>query len=569
VYSKRILPFTIFFVPGEQMSKAERILLAEQVGKTFASQLVPGTKGLKTAQFTLEDTVQQIEAEEQAWEDRDEKRAKAFLEKHRDKLMPNSLWGPPIEEQEQRLLSRLGPDPDKDEPDFSEDEDAWYDDRLPVDAKDDDQDDPYWMLNTVSRFTDLCQPTILCIKPHGSSKPKRVTWRCVQKSDRKTVVLSVAKDLGPAYRRNHWPREVELYAKLAGASNYICPLLRWCWVNENTYAIVTPYIPHVSPLQIDPADHGALARMIYCVAKALYTMKQNDVVHRDVAPENIWYDPKTRQAVLGDLDQAAPYRAEGFVPTTGRPAFRAPEKQEIISLRKKRFAAGKNPKSFGKSYKTKSDVYSLGVVALMVRKGMMKAPTQEQVRRYRVCDPSKEPVDNLIKQMVHEKPLHRIRLSKIFDHPFFGNLVPSDLDNLAYMRLTQTLDAEKKRLESVASVLRQDATGAMDDLTDVFQEDDDDDLDSDNLDDLDDDDLDDDHLDDDDLGELEDDEDVFGMGDDDVYGDLETGNLEPDDNLPSTPRRDNVAKSMETFLHVPEDEDQDEEVDAAVTSGLL
>lgn len=425
------------------MSQEDRAKFAYTTGVEFAKAVAPRVKNLRSRFFEFDETVERLQKAEEQKEKQFEKSKKKYIKNH---IHQTDLYGfgPTEEELEEKAERAAAKQQIEDDDVQSESGDTYYHADYKLDESDPISD--LWMLDAITRFTEYVPKRLLACKPIGSIvDTERVTWLVLHKPSGEDRVLSIARDLGPTFRElGDIPREVANYVRLGNGSDYICSLERWCWVNDNVYAIVTQYVPHVSSEHIHRDDKNAIARYIFCVASALKHMKECGVVHRDIAPSNIWWDPIRRVAVVGDLDQSAPYRPEGFVTKTGRPAFNAPEKQTIIDIREKNRKRGNSvPPKTSKVYRTKSDVYSLGVIAHMLYYGLKKP--EKKIRRWRLGAAGTDPGMKMIKGMVHEDPKIRIRLCDIFKHDFLKlNNTETHMDRVAQSKLIQAFEEHKK-----------------------------------------------------------------------------------------------------------------------------
>lgn len=406
--------------------QSNRLRLAKATASRYVSSMFPDVRKPLTPWFSLERTMDRCDKYEDMREERHEKRVedlKTKLQKEHEKDPWNSTlsrmqyqhdqYGNPVEPE-----FDPGDDPDIDEAEESETEDHYSTINYQVDPEDPEQD-PTWFMNLVFRFSEFAPIKLLSMRPRGNiERATQVTWLIEDEEDNR-MVLKISRDIGRQFRYyGNIPREVYLHAQLGNSCPYINSITKWCWVNQNIYATLEPYVNHAPSTLIYPHDKYTIAQYLSCVVKALHHCYKKGVMHRNLKLSNVLWDPIAKQAYLCDFRHAAEYE-DGFVTDTGDVRYMAPEKYRIISKRlshRSRHPHHDPPRT--NVYRFGADIYSLGVILYCIMDLKETPPDMKVVQKDRDHMDRKDSLSNLLRQMLGSRKV-RIRLTHILKHPFF------------------------------------------------------------------------------------------------------------------------------------------------------
>lgn len=344
---------------------------------------------------------------------------RAFLQAHEiayevvDKqiLLPEQLhFDDPPEEIADAVEDEQNSDDEYD--DSSDDEDGGPDDMEgliwpgPLDA----------VIHQFSHAFDIAKPIM--------NRNFRKVFAAFRKSDRRPVVIVIAKDFNKAQVQNGVPREVMLMTRVRNHPN-VAQLLGWKRVSKHSYAMLLEHYLECG-LQTCFYSKYLISEYMRGLLEGLHYLQARRVCHRDIAPQNIMWDPLRKCARIIDLDTACISRATGYMREVGRADYDAPEKYQVFRDVKD---ANVDPRHI-RPYSDIADVYSAGVIFWMLllkveeppkpyklQKWIAKAVERRRHRQYAEFD--------LLAKMLLPDPRKRISVQEALQHGFFQSY-PAD-----------------------------------------------------------------------------------------------------------------------------------------------
>ncbi len=190
------------------------------------------------------------------------------------------------------------------------------------------------------------------IKPF-MNRSKRKVYLALRKLDNLPVTIVISKDYNLAQMQNDIPREIILMSKVRDHPN-IVNLLGWKRISKKIFVMLLPYYIDC-PLSTCFWSNFLIAEYMFGVLNGINYLHRNGISHRDIAKQNVMWDPLKRKSVIIDLDNSAMIREELFVCEVGRDDYDSPEKAGTFLER---------PTSRG--YNETSDIYSAGVLFYML-----------------------------------------------------------------------------------------------------------------------------------------------------------------------------------------------------------
>lgn len=325
------------------------------------------------------------------------------------------------------------------------------------DYDDPDRDYPSILDETIYRFShDFLITGCLQNRVH------RKVYTAVRKYDKRKVVIITVSDMVLGLHHHGVPREVRILKALR-KQPYVSKLLGWCRVDRYRYALLFDYINHCSMVSTSDGNSVLVRKMVKSVLEAVKVLHTQHIVHRDIAKENILWDPLSETSTIIDFESAAFSRPRGFYRDVGRDRYDAPEKTHLLAKRKKR------GRSSGPGYNEKADIYAVGVLFWMLISNKTKEPAVDRLRTWaktarRRRKHTKHPEIDLLLKLVCENPARRLNVHEALAHPYFTE-VQDDTEE-ATRRYTEMKEyLEKMQADDNLSQSSQSNFDYLDDLS--------------------------------------------------------------------------------------------------------
>jgi len=267
------------------------------------------------------------------------------------------------------------------------------------------------------------------------SKKTRKVYTVIRRADHKPFVIIVAHDHVARLRARDVPREVRLMYKLRNQPN-LAQMLGWCNVDKRRYCFIMNYYENCDLITASHGNLYIISKMMKGMLEGLKNMHNCGVVHRDLAKDNVLYDPIKEEITIIDFDTAAPMR-EKYYRDLGRVKYDSFEKTATLEQGEKLWKAKRKAKEKGKEvkkerrvfYTYKSDVYSLGVIFWMLLLQEKHSPVPKDLKKWvkKVWEKKKHhkhPELDLLVKMLSYDPAMRISTEEALKHPFISNPPP-------------------------------------------------------------------------------------------------------------------------------------------------
>ena len=293
---------------------------------------------------------------------------------------------------------------------------------------DDDDDDIMWP-GKMDRLVYQVSSEIEIVS-NKMNKLDRKIYNGLRKRDGLPVIVIVTENFDKQLQVNQIPREVRMMYKLRNLPN-VCEILGWVPVDSQYYIII---LRHYKSCDVVDATKGNLYAVATVVESILQGMKQihdGKVAHRDIAKDNILWNPLEDKAVIIDFDTACFYRKSGYYRDVGRDRYDAPEKTKMLEKRRKLKESSRVKKSHGKiktktrmqAYTEASEVYSVGVLLWMLLNSEYHSPSPEKLTRWmgkvRQRNKHKKFIElDLLNRLLCLDPERRITIEDALEHPF-------------------------------------------------------------------------------------------------------------------------------------------------------
>jgi serine/threonine protein kinase len=286
------------------------------------------------------------------------------------------------------------------------------------------------------------------------NRTDRKVYAAFRREDNLPVVLIVAEDLHRRQKKRGVPREVRLLTRVRGHPN-VCEILGWKSITSKIYAVVMKYYVECSVTKGIFGNLFLTSRYMHGLLSGMLHIRNEGVCHRDIARENVMWDPVTMTAVVTDFDTACVSRPGGYFRNVGRTDYDAPEKTDVIAFRegqvedlRERRRRHRTHREYGPYHDT-ADVYSAGVILWMLLNDTSSSPSPEKlkawIKKMRKKKKHREHSElDLLNRLLETNPRHRITLEEALNHPF---LHTTDMDEECEHILARVRDLAEVELE--------------------------------------------------------------------------------------------------------------------------
>lgn len=347
-------------------------------------------------------------------------------------------------------------------------------------SEENDQNDPNiarqhtneYQLTLVTR----CQPEFQLLKCLLNNKENnRQVW--VAEKDEHEYVINVSYEKNYASTSTGEPTEVQIMRRI-NHIDPVCPVLLrltgWCPINDNYYAMYMPYCENANAVQTINGNPYLVAIFMRQLLYGLYTLHQHGISHRDIAMENILWNPVTEELKIIDFDcadifpleKAERVKWQGYYEKVGRPGYDAPEKREVIKMMRYCYTLDDLKKKMA-GYDERADIYAAGVVMWMLLNIKQEPPRYSKLkkdiskmkekhhylRKKRALIP---PQYELMLALLNGDPRRRITILEAMQHPFLNQLTPSEEYKAMRQILTQRLSEHQQELQQEEELEREE-----------------------------------------------------------------------------------------------------------------
>jgi serine/threonine protein kinase len=294
-----------------------------------------------------------------------------------------------------------------------------------------------------------------------------------RKEDKKRCVITIRDDITPEAVIGKIPREIRII-KTAESHNNLVKSLGYCVVSDNVYAILTEFVPYVSPRIALFGNGMQIAKYIKDILEIIQHLADKGIIHRDICTDNILWDPVKEKAILIDFDNAAFIRYKGkneigSLRHCGHGGFNSPEKERVYYLRD----SGRTPNH---GFTSASQIYSVGVILWMMLEKMTDGPGWEIIEALRKqkigvikrikkkSRRSINPAYDLAIRLTVNNPKKRMTAKDAMKHKFIAKLNSAKRNPLGvYNFLIEVVKSvEESDVEEENSVTEEDAEGCSD-----------------------------------------------------------------------------------------------------------
>lgn len=268
------------------------------------------------------------------------------------------------------------------------------------------------------------------------SKKTRKVYTVIRRADHKPFVIVVAFDHVSRLRARDVPREIRLMYKLRNQP-HLAQILGWCSVDKHRYCFIMNYYENCDLVKASHGNLYIISKMMKGMLEGLRNMHQSGVVHRDIAKDNVLYDPIKEEITIIDFDTAAPMR-EKYFRDLGRVNYDSFEKTATLEQGEKMWHAKREAQRKKKVvpkekrslfYTSKCDVYSVGVIFWMLLLQERHSPEPRFLKKWvrKVWEKKrhqKHPELDLLIKLLAFDPKIRISVDDALKHPFISNPPP-------------------------------------------------------------------------------------------------------------------------------------------------
>jgi serine/threonine protein kinase len=276
------------------------------------------------------------------------------------------------------------------------------------------------------------------IKPFMNRSNRKV-YLALRKTDNLPVTIIISKDYNRSQMQNDVPREIILMSRVNNHQNVV-QLLGWKRISRKIFAMLMPYYIDC-PLSTCFWSHFLMGEYMYGLLNGINYLHRNKICHRDIAKQNVMWDPLKKRVVIIDLDNSAMIRDTLFVREVGRDDYDSPEKAGTFLER---------PKSRG--YDESSDIYSAGIIFYMLLHELESPPSAKSLKNFikkafqRRTYLHHIEIDLLLK-MLYDDPTKRITSYDALQHKFFEVFVKDEKYNDVEEKLHELIDFEDEERE--------------------------------------------------------------------------------------------------------------------------
>lgn len=348
-------------------------------------------------------------------------------------------------------LDPLEFEPPPDVADIVDEDESDDDDTKSWDGEDRDDDydaviRPTRLDNVIYRFIDEFHIVKFLL-----NRQLRKVYGVIRKSDGKQMVIIVCRDTNRMQEQDGIPREVIMMCHVKDHPNVI-DLKGWCRVDPYVYALLTDYYIGC-PLETIMDSQSAIKDYMFGLLSGLKHVHSHLVAHRDIAPQNILWDPVESRSVIIDFGSSCLIRDSGFIREVGRAQFDAPEKHKVF-----RDLSDSNFKmQYLKPYTEAADIFSCGVVFWMLLMEHPEPPTldvlhEDIIRIHKRRSNRGHPELDLLMSLLSYDTRKRTTLDQALNHEYFQR--PAN-DEMKYDNVRLELVTIVKTLRSTRTLKRE------------------------------------------------------------------------------------------------------------------
>lgn len=260
-----------------------------------------------------------------------------------------------------------------------------------------------------------------------SNKVHRIVYLVERRTDQKLLIVYVVRDNWTRVRdKNTKPREIRILERLQSVP-HVAQLVECRPLSSNTFIMIQTYQPGMRLDRAHYCNPYMIQQMMRQLLTAMQALEERKIVHRDIAVQNIVWDPLHMHLTLIDFDTAVK-RRKRFYSHVGRTNYDPPEKMQCQTLRDELRERGETevPQRHLKHfYDWHCDMYAAGIVFFMLLKNLNHSPSPTDVRRYVKAGLKrrrhyKYPELDLLFRMLAFEPGKRPSASEALEHPYFA-----------------------------------------------------------------------------------------------------------------------------------------------------
>ena len=212
----------------------------------------------------------------------------------------------------------------------------------------------------------------------------------------------------------------------------VCEILGWKKITTRVYALVMKYYVECSVTTSIFGNLFLTSQYMHGILSGMKHLKDRGVCHRDIARENVLWNPVTQTAVITDFDTACVSRRRGYYRNVGRDDYDAPEKTAVIKFRDgqledlvERRRRHRTHREYH-AYTDSADIYSAGVILWMLLNNTSSSPTPDKLKSWTHKMKKKKKHRShieldLLSRMLEFNPRARITLEEALEHPFLNS----------------------------------------------------------------------------------------------------------------------------------------------------